>query len=183
MFYAIMSSKARVDGRLFLAAIPDAAIAAKIFRLAGILKRAHKFCGELIAADRLHVSLFFLGALRAGEDCAICHEHGATLPIPPFEVSFDRTATFGRQPGNRPFVLFGGDGLSQLKSFRQQLGVELGLKRAANRKFEPHVTLLYDQLHAGEYPLGEPIAWTVNNVVLVHSLNGHEHVAKWRLVG
>lgn len=159
------------------------ATAAKIFRLAGILKRAHNFSGELIAADRLHVSLFFLGALRAGEGCAVCRKHGAALPIPPFEISFDRTATFGRQPGNRPFVLFGGEGLSQLRWFREKLGIELGLKGAANRQFEPHVTLLYDRHRVEEHPLGEPVSWIVNDVVLVHSLNGHEHVAKWRLRG
>ena len=68
-----MSGRASVDGRLFLAAVPNAATAARIIRLAGVLKRAHGLSGELIAADRLHVSLLFLGT-GAKEERAIDHE-------------------------------------------------------------------------------------------------------------
>jgi len=27
-----------------------------------------------------------------------------------------------------------------------------------------------------------PIAWTINEIVLVHSMNGHAHLAKWQLL-
>ena len=62
MFYSIMDRTAS-EGRIFLAALPDADAAARIFRLAGVLKRAHRFSGKLIASNRLHVSLFFFGGL------------------------------------------------------------------------------------------------------------------------
>jgi 2'-5' RNA ligase len=184
MFYITMGGKASIDGRLFLAAVPDKATAARIFHLAGTLKRAHKFSGKLIAPDRLHVSLFFVGALPQDNAYAVRREEIGEMRTPPFEVSFDRTASFRGRPGHRPFVLLGGDGLSRLKSFRQGLGAELtreGLRRVANTNFEAHVTLLYDGRCVEEYPLAEPISWTVHEIVLVHSMNEHEHIAKWRL--
>jgi 2'-5' RNA ligase len=183
MFYSIMDRKASIDGRLFLAALPDANTAARIFRLAGVLKRAHRFSGKLIAPDRLHVSLFFLGVLQQGMECA-AREGADELRMAPFQVSFDRTVSFRGRPGSRPFVLLGGDAVGPLKSFRQELGAGLareGLRRIAGTNFEPHVTLLYDARGVDEYPLGEPISWTVHEVVLIQSGSGHTHLAKWRL--
>jgi len=103
----------------------------------------------------------------------------------PFEVSFDRTASFRGRPDNRPFVLIGGQGLRRLQSFRQMLGAAMtrrGLRRLANTNFVPHVTLLYDVRSVDEYPI-EPIGWTVTEFVLVRSLNGHEHLVRWPLWG
>jgi len=179
-----VGSKASINGRLFLAALPDRETAARIFHLAGVLKRAHKFSGKLIAPDHLHVSLFFVGALPQDKVCAVRCDGIGEMRMPPLEVSFDRTASFRSSEGSYPFVLIGGDGLSRLKSFRQGLGAELtreGLRRVANTNFEPHVTLLYDARCVEEYPLAEPISWTVHEIVLVHSMNGHAHIAKWRL--
>jgi RNA 2',3'-cyclic 3'-phosphodiesterase len=183
MFYSIVDRKASFDGRLFLAALPDTITAARIFRLAAVLKRAHGFSGKLIAPDRLHVSLFFLGGLQRDMECA-AREAAGEMRMAPFEVCFNRTASFRGRPGSRPFVLVGGDGVGQLRSFRQGLGAELtreGLRRPANTSFEPHVTLLYDARGVDEYPLAEPISWTVSEIVLIQSRSGHTHLAKWRL--
>jgi len=131
----------------------------------------------------LHVSLFFLGGLQQGMECA-AREAAGEMSMAPFQVSFDRTASFRGRLGSRPFVLVGGDGVGRLKSFRQGLGAGLareGLKRLANTNFEPHVTLLYDARGVAEYPLAEPISWTVNEIVLIQSRSGHTHLAKWRL--
>jgi 2'-5' RNA ligase len=62
----------RSGARLFLAAVPDAGTAERIYRLAGVLKRAHKFDGKLIAPERLHISLFFLGGLPDRNVRAAC---------------------------------------------------------------------------------------------------------------
>src|SRR2546421_10370314 len=96
--------------RLFLAAVPDAGTAERIHRLAGVLKRAHKFDGKLIAPERLHISLFFLGGLPQRHIRPAC-EAAMEVRTEPFEVSFDRTASFRGRPGNRPFVLIGENGL------------------------------------------------------------------------
>jgi 2'-5' RNA ligase len=56
---------------------------------------------------------------------------------------------------------------------------EKGMGRRAVRDFAPHVTLLYGERAIDEYPV-EPIRWTVNEFVLIHSLQGHAHLARWR---
>src|ERR1700737_2978877 len=53
-----MDHNASSNARLFLAAVPDADTALRIYRLAAALKRAHKFDGKIIEPDRLHISLF-----------------------------------------------------------------------------------------------------------------------------
>ncbi len=168
--------------RLFLAAVPDAGTAERIHRLAGVLKRAHKFDGKLIAPERLHISLFFLGGLPERHIRVAC-EAATELRTESFEVSFDRTASFRGRPGNRPFVLIGESGLRRLESFRRMLGTELtrsGLRQVANTNFTPHVTLLYDARSVDEYPI-QPIFWTVTEFVLIHSMKGHDYLGRWPL--
>jgi RNA 2',3'-cyclic 3'-phosphodiesterase len=168
--------------RLFLAAVPDAGTAARIHLLAEALKRAHRFDGRLIAPERLHISLFALGGLAEGQHCA-AWEAAMEVRTAPFNVSFDRTASFRGRPGNRPFVLVGEKGLLALQSFRQMFCAALtrrGMRRLANTNFTPHVTLLYDARDVDEYPI-EPIGWTVKEFVLIRSLNGHEHLVRWPL--
>jgi RNA 2',3'-cyclic 3'-phosphodiesterase len=168
-------------GRLFFAAVPDFDAAAKMYRLAGILRRAHRFGREPIVPERLHVSLLFLG--RWSEQVArhAC-EAVAGVKMAPFEVSFDRTASFRSGPGNRALVLLGDETSGRLKSLGHLLGAaiaEKGMRRRAVKDFTPHVTLLYGERAIDEYPV-EPIRWTVNEFVLIHSLQGHAHLARWR---
>jgi 2'-5' RNA ligase len=170
------------DARLFLAAIPDAATAARIHRLAGILKRAHQFSGRLIEPERLHVSLFFLGGL-SGPGIEAAYAAAGEVRAEPCEVLFDRTASFCGKCDSRPFVLVGDHGLQRLESFRRMLGgamMRSGLRRVANSNFTPHVTLLYDARGVEEYPI-EPISWTVKEFVLIRSFGGHKCLARWPL--
>lgn len=183
MFYSIMTRSASVEGRLFLAALPDAATAGQIFRLASVLKRAHRLSGKLIVPERLHLSLFFLGGLTDQLPRAV-GDAVTEARVAPFEVSFDRAASFRGRAGSRPFVLVGGNGLDQVKSFRRALAAELaqqGFRSRAKTNFEPHVTLLYDDRSVEEYPVAGPISWIVNELVLIHSLNGHQRLARWPL--
>jgi 2'-5' RNA ligase len=179
----VMDAYASSDSaRLFLAAIPDAETAARIHRLADVLRRAHQFKGKLIEPARLHVSLFFLGGLPE-QDIQAARMAAADVRIEPFEISFDRTASFRGKRGSRPFVLIGDSGLQRLVSFRRMLGEAMlrrGLRRVAHTNFTPHVTLLYDARSVEEYPV-EPISWTVNEFVLIRSLRGHECLARWPL--
>jgi RNA 2',3'-cyclic 3'-phosphodiesterase len=168
-------------GRLFFAAVPDFDAAAKIYRIAGILKQAHRFAGKLIPCECLHVSLLFLG--RGSEQLvrSAC-QAVAGVKLTPFEVSFDRSASFRGRPGNRPFVLIGDDTQDRLISLGHALDAaiaEKGMTSRARRDFTPHVTLLYGDRAVDEYPIA-PIRWTVNEFVLIHSLRGHKHVARWR---
>ena len=147
-----------------------------------MLKRAHKFDGKLIAPERLHISLFFLGGMSERLILA-ASEAAMQLRTEPFEVSFDRTASFRGGLGNRPFVLIGENGLRRLESFRRMLGAALtrsGLRRVANTNFTPHVTLLYDARGVDEHPM-QPIFWTVTEFVLIRSMKGHDYLGRWPL--
>jgi 2'-5' RNA ligase len=129
-----------MDGRF-----PDAAAAEQIHRRAAILRRAHNLRGRLIEPERLHVSLFFLGGLPE-KSLGTAYDAAADVRVEPFEISFDRSVSFRGQPGSRPFVLVGDDGLRQLGAFRRMLSAAMtrrGLRRRANTSFTPHVTLLY----------------------------------------
>jgi 2'-5' RNA ligase len=168
-------------GRLYFAAVPDFDSAARMYRLAGILQRAHRLRGKLIPPECLHVSPLFLGRWSEPVARHAC-EAVAGVRIDPFEVSFDRTASFGGRPGNHPLVLLGDETSDRLKSLGHALGAaiaEKGTGRGAVRDFTPHVTLLYGERAIDEYPV-EPIRWTANEVVLIHSLQGHARLARWR---
>jgi 2'-5' RNA ligase len=169
-------------GSLFFAVGPDEDAAARIYQSAGILKRARNFAGELIELDRLHVTLFFLGGW-CEHIVRRAFEAAAEIRTKPFEVSFDRTASFKGRSGNYPFVLLGDSGLRLLMPFRQMLGAAItrnGLRQWASGHFTPHVTLLYGKRRVKEQPI-EPISWTVKEFVLIHSMHGHVHLGRWPL--
>jgi 2'-5' RNA ligase len=176
-----MGSHSSDNGRLFFAAVPDAATAARIYRLATALKCVRGFDGRLVEQDRLHVTLFSLDLSE--QAVRMASEAAAEVSALPFDVSFDRTASFRVRRGDRPFVLLGDEGLRGLSGFRRMLGAAMtrnGLRRRAVRDFTPHVTLLYDWREVEEQPI-EPISWTVRDFVLVHSMQGHVHLARWSL--
>jgi RNA 2',3'-cyclic 3'-phosphodiesterase len=174
-----------MSGRLFLAVVPGTDVAERIYRLASVVKRARRFDGDLIPTDRLHVTMFFLDDGRGVREYVVrmACEAAQGARMSSFEVSFDRIASFRGRPGHHPFVLLGGDGLGRLKLLRQMLGAQMarnGLKHLVNSDFNPHVTLLYAERKVEEQPI-EPILWTVNEFVLIHSLHGHAHLARWPL--
>src|SRR6185437_6313227 len=182
----VMDSGFYQRGRLYLGAVPDAEARRKIDGLSGVLRRAHRFAGKPTRPDRLHVSLLFLGSFPGSpsqELVRIGNEVGAAVRMPKFDVVFDRTVSFRGRPGQRPFVLVGQDGCIPLQSLRQQMIEALcrtGLKGWARKAFTPHVTLWYGEREVDEHPI-EPIGWTVREFVLIHSLRGHTHLARWPL--
>jgi 2'-5' RNA ligase len=174
-----------MSGRLFFAVTPSIDVAGRIHRLAEVVKRARQFDGSLTSIDRLHVTLFFLDGGSDAREYVVrmACEAAQEVRMSSFEVSFDRIASFRGRPDHHPFVLLGGDGLKGLKLFRRTLGAQMarnGLKRLVNSDFNPHVTLLYAEREVEEHPI-EPIFWTVDAFVLIHSMNGHTQLARWPL--
>lgn len=177
------------DG-LFLGVFPDASgVAERIAMLARHLRDTHALRGKVLASSRLHVSLHYLGGyagLPQGVVTAAI-EALAAVVMPPFDVLFDRAASFRGRPGNHPYVLQGGDGVAGLLALHGQLGMALqrvGLGRWVKPHCLPHMTLLYDDDSIASHPV-EPIGWTVREVVLVRSLYGrgrHEYLAR-RVLG
>lgn len=176
--------------RLFFAIFPDAGAAARMAVLAQQLRGAHGMHGKPLKTERFHVTLHHLGdyAGLPQDIVAMAGEAAAAVVMPPFEVAFDRVASFSSAPRNRPFVLGAGDGVAALMVFQQTLGIamkKVGLGRWAKPGYTPHVTLLYDDCSVAEQAV-ETICWTAREFVLVHSLIGqtlHVPLARWPLRG
>jgi 2'-5' RNA ligase len=144
--------------------------------------------GRPLPMERLHVTLHHIGdyvGLPQRVVDAICGA-AASVRMDPFDVEFDRVASFSGQPGNRPVVLRGSVGLSSLMAFHRRLGAAINNTRVGRpvpSTFTPHVTLLYDD-HQIEEQAVHPIRWTVEEFVLVHSLLGqtrHIPLTSWKL--
>jgi 2'-5' RNA ligase len=109
----------------------------------------------------------------------------ATIDVAPFEVVFDRVASFARR-AHLPLVLRGGEGAAGLVVLQKALGVALnamGIASGEKRAYTPHVTLLYDDRRLPAQDV-EPIAWVAQELVLVRSLLGrsrHQPIASWPL--
>ncbi len=180
----------RAMDRLFFAIFPDADSAQRIARLAQQLRGEHDLKGRPLALDRFHVTLHHLGDYMGvpPDVVAMAGAAAAAVLMPPFEVVFDRAASFSSTPRNRPFVLRGGDGLAALMAFQQALGMAMkktGLGHWAKPGYTPHVTLLYDDRCVAERAV-ETISWTAREFVLVHSQLGqsrHVPLLRWPLSG
>lgn len=164
--------------RLFLATLPDAATAARIFDLAGRLRLGHGLKGRVLRSEHLHVMLFQVrdGAALGTDLVEAARERAASIVMPSFKVAFDRVGSFR----NGAFVLRGNDDMIGLEVLHQRLSDAFDGRPASARPFTPHVTLLRDREHIEEHSI-EPIEWTVRDVVLVRSRPGraeHRHVAR-----
>lgn len=175
--------------RLFFAIFPPAAAAARIQSLQLDLRQVLRLGGKPLALDRLHITLCHLGdyAGLPKDLVAKAIEAAAATLAAPFEVTFDRVGSFAGRARNRPFVLRGGVGVAQLEAFQRVLGAEMlkaGLGKWA-KPYTPHVTLLYDNSQIADQPV-YPVAWTVDDFVLVHSELGrtkHNYLQRWSLKG
>jgi 2'-5' RNA ligase len=178
----------RPTDRLFFAIYPDASTAAQIAQLAQQLRTEHGLQGKPLKPERLHVTLHHLGdyAGLPQDLVEVARAAAASVAAAPFDITFDRVASFTSAPRNRPFVLRGDHGLAALLAFQQSLGEALKktvLGRWAKPGFTPHVTLLYDDRSVPEQAV-TPVSWTAHEFVLVHSLIGqtlHVPLARWPL--
>ena len=144
--------------------------------------------GRALEAERLHVSLYAVGAyvdVRPDADIARWCRAAAAVRCAPFDVVFDRVATFGGD-GN-PLVLKGSDDacVSGVLALHQSLGMALAdtgetIKR---QRITPHMTLSYRGKRIPETPV-EPVRWRADALVLVDSHVGahrHELLGRWPL--
>ena len=172
---------------LFFAIVPSPDAAASIGRQAALLRNEYGLTGSPLSSSRLHVSLNHAGVFAGlpKDILAAAMAAAASVRVRPFEIAFERAVSFRGKPGSRPLVLLGDDGTAGVIALQQALGAALqkaGVGRA-NPNFLPHMTLLYDDHDVPDQAI-EPIAWTVREFVLVHSLLGqtrHIPLARWPL--
>ena len=175
---------------LFFALYPEPEIAAaRIVRITDQVRLSHGLTGASTATARLHVSLNGLGAHAEWPHQAIAKagEVAGGLRMAPFVVAFNRLATFQVKRGPFPLVLLGDEGVFGVLALHAALHralSEAGLVRGAERRIEPHVTLLRDARMIPETVIA-PVRWTVRDFRLIHSPQGegrHETLGCWRLV-
>lgn len=147
--------------------------------------------GRPIAAERLHITLHFLGQFNGSLFDAVAQqakEVVASVHAGPFGIALDYAASFPNPRKNSlPFFLGCANPPVELKSFQKILSAALkqaGLRNAL-RGFTPHLTLLYDPKVVHKEAI-DAIPWSVKEYVLVRSLVGqgrHEVLGRWVLRG
>jgi 2'-5' RNA ligase len=178
---------AAATDRLFLAVFPDPATVARLSALAADRCAHHGLRGRPLLPERLHVTLLHLGdwAGLPPDVVDATMKAAARVRAAPFEVMFDRVASFDGRRDKLPFVLRADGGNAPLRAFQAHLAVllrEAGVA-PAEAGFEPHVTLAYDARKVAVEPVA-PIGWRVDEFVLVHSLLGrtrHIRLGRWPL--
>lgn len=165
--------------RLMFLLYPDPGAAEEIAQEARRLREALGLRGQPLLTDRFHVTLHHLGDYVGlpGDMVAKGKVAGGALAHAPFEVLFDRAASFANRPGNNPFTLQGGEGVQPLIAFQRALGEKMaGARLKPDKSFTPHITLLYDGQVVPAQDIA-PIRWTVNRFVLVQSKLGQtQHI-------
>ncbi len=175
--------------RLFFGVFPQASVARTITTMGEALRQRRGLRRPLLQESRFHITLVhigdYVGLPRDGVGRA--EEAARQVIAHPFEVRFDRIASFH----NGPVVLLGDESdLAALSAYRQSLMRAIaatGLKTKSNaNQFKPHVTLLYDRPTPIEPEPCAPIEWRVEELVLIHSRlrqTLHIPLGRWPLRG
>jgi 2'-5' RNA ligase len=183
---AIRDFALALTGALFFAIYPNRDVAEHIAQLARRLRAKHGMHDKPIAAERLHVTLLYLGNCAGMQPGSVdkAAQTAAAIAMPPFDLAFDRAASFSGRVANRPFVLQGSASAPALTSLRDALVMTMknaGLVRGDVPRYIPHMTLPYDDRSIAEQVI-DPVSWTVREFVLVRSLVGQaRHVPLARL--
>ncbi len=176
--------------KVFFALRPPPAAAARALALAAHWRDRLGMTAPLVAAERLHVSLNPLGRHRRLPP-AVLRRAGAAVSAlrpKPFTLAFNRLGGWGRGDGVRPAVLWGDEGVIGAELLHQTLHAALaaaGLAPPRPGEIAPHLTL-WREAAATPAALIEPVAWRVEELVLLASVQGegrHEVLGRWRLHG
>jgi RNA 2',3'-cyclic 3'-phosphodiesterase len=173
---------------VFFAIRPDEGALADIEQCRGKLCAAHGLRGKPISADRLHITLHFLGEIGDLPENVVAQaiDVARLVRAAPFEVTLDRVMTFYSSKKTQFPVILGSTRSSpELVAFQKNLGAMLKQAGMDNklRGFTPHLTLLYDEHGVKEQP-ASPVHWSVREFLLVHSFYGrgrHDVLGRWIL--
>lgn len=121
-----------------------------------------------VHADKLHVTLHFLGALPSERLPALLD--GVAVPFDPFRLDLTQAALWHNgiavlEPDATP------PGLAALHTRLSDALVALGLQPEA-RRYRPHVTMARRASGATAPAGGPPVPWDVRGYALVESRNG-----------
>lgn len=180
------------QGSIFLALTPDDAACTQIVSLSQYQCDWHGFHGTATQREHLHVTLHDFGDYIPGAliERKIAHISAAAEVVAaartPFEVHFNRVATFAGRSRWYPIVLTSDRGNADLRSFIQLLGRELTWRGVRFKpQSTPHVTFFYgDQIIAEENV--DTIKWVVRDFTLILSSRApfqYTQLGRWSLQG
>lgn len=170
------------DYNLVLAVFPDDYTAQQISEFGKSLRKMHGLMGNLRPAAHLHVSLPIPRRIMHPPGTAIQRIDRACKSVAsimsPFETKFDRVMSFR---GSHAIVLRNdnheSDGILSLYKLLCAEFAKLG--SASAPKFEPHLTILYDQKELRPKSI-DPVCWLVKEIVLVFSEVGETKYHRFR---
>ncbi len=176
---------------IFLAVTPNLADGQRIERAAEDLRASLHWSGRRHPAERLHVSLWSLGAGARLDATAVANglRMGDAIRWRQFDVVHETAASFGNG-GRTPLVFRCSSGSSAaLTGLRDALGTAweaINLRSYWPKAFAPHLTVSYDAAPVLETALAEAVVWRARDLALVHSLQGlgrHRILRRWPLFG
>jgi RNA 2',3'-cyclic 3'-phosphodiesterase len=157
--------------RLFFAIFPEPARAAELAALGQALRRRNGLGGAVIATEKLHVTLAFVGhfAPLPPDLIGAARAAGDRIVAEPFDIAFAQAGSFDSRSANHPFVLRGG-AQAALHSLHAHLVQSLVATRTitGDTGYEPHLTLLRDRKLVATEALNAPV-WRANDFALVRS--------------
>jgi 2'-5' RNA ligase len=179
---------AATDRLLFLLR-PDVEAAARIAALTQRLFTEHGWSGVPVPAPLLHVTLHELGVYAGVPQEVVARASAAATAVSmrQFNVALDAATSFSPEQPRHPFVLAGGEGVVGCALLHERLGAALrdvGFRVGPASGYTPHLTLARGEGGPLDYPVAPPVAWTVSEFLLVHSLIGqrrHVVLGRWRL--
>ena len=139
--------------------------------------------GRRVADAKLHLTLHFLGGWRGRPDDVVDRASAAvaSMRARAFHLVVDHAGSFtGARVGW--LAPSGNSGLDALWSDLGRVLDQVGVPRREQPRFSPHVTVRRDiRARLGDIPI-EPISWSVEDFVLVHSHDGvYDVLARWPL--
>lgn len=173
---------------IFLALWPDAATRERIAALAATLKAEKLAARGWITPAKYHATLHHFALPPAARPSfeAAARRAAARLSMKAFAWNPDRIDSFHGKPGHHPCVLRGADDPPALRMLWTQLREALILeglgKQLGRQAFTPHITLAYLPRPLEEPRTVEPLAWQVERLALLHSVQGrpeYERLAEW----
>ena len=170
---------------LFFAVVPDPVDAARLHAHARRVEGRLGVAGRALEPERLHVTLHLVGGYvdePAQVEIARWCRAAAAVRRAPFEVVFDRVASFGGE--GHPLVFTSSDGAG-LQALHETLGMALANtgERIKRQRITPHMTLSYRGKRLAETAI-EPVRWHADELVLIDSHVGehvHEVIGRWPL--
>jgi RNA 2',3'-cyclic 3'-phosphodiesterase len=162
--------------KLYFALHPPPEAAAAALRVLANVQPAEGFTARPMPAERLHVSLNWVGGFHRPPTGIVgkARDVAAGVAARPFEASLNRIGTWRAGDPPWPLVLWGDEGLIGVDALHRAIHramVAPGMAPRRDPPFEPHLTLLRDRAVMPEAFI-DPIRWTVNEFVLVLTVQG-----------